>query len=258
MGYRASGSGTISFGMVSIPVRMFTAQAAKSVKFSQLTPAGNKTKQKLVDSVTNQPVERAALSKGYEIAKGQYVAFSAAEIKSLDVESDKILDIKEFVDIATVDLVAVNKTYYLAPDKGGDKGFSLLATVLRAKKKAAVAQWCNRGKEHLVLIRPQSRGLLMHVMYYADEVRSYDDVEFCREVNVSETEVDLAGQLVGMLDNGPYDPNKYSDSYRARVEAAIELKKAGKEVVVQAGQAAAPVGDILKALEASLGTGKKE
>lgn len=253
MGMRASGSGTISFGMVSIPVKMYTAQSSKSVSFNQLTPAGNRTKQFLRDAVTGDEVERADLLKGYEFAKGQYVSFTPAEIKALEVESDKILDIKEFVDLASVDLLAVEKTYYLAPDKGGDKGFSLLARVLKEQDKAAVAQWCVRGKEHLVLLRAYRGGLVLHQMYYADEVRDYDDVEFAREVVVSDVEVDLAGKLVGMLDSGAFDPSQYEDSFRARVEQAVELKMAGQEVVAPASSAAAPVGDLLKALEASLG-----
>ncbi len=252
MGMRASGSGTISFGMVSIPIKMYTAQSSKAVKFNQLTPAGNRTKQKLVDSETGEEVERSELLKGFEVAKGQYVSFTQAEIKSLAVESDKVLDIKEFVDMATVDLLAVEKTYFLAPDKGGDKGFSLLARVLKHECKAAVAQWCSRGKEHLVLVRAYRNGLVMHQMYYADEVRDYADVDFAREVEVSEVEVELAGKLVGMLDTGAFDPSKYTDSYRGRVEAAVELKMAGQEVTVPASAAKPPVGDLLKALEASL------
>jgi len=253
MGMRASGSGTISFGMVSIPVKMYTAQSSKSVKFKQLTPGGNTSKQQLLDSVTLEPVERGDLLKGYEVAKGQYVQFTQAEIKSLEVESDKVLDIKEFVDMATVDLLAVEKTYYLSPDKGGDKGFSLLSRVLKEQGKAAVAQWCSRGKEHLVLVRAYQGGMIMHVMYYADEVRSYEHVDFAREVIVSDVEIDLAGKLVGMLDSGAFDPSQYTDSYRARVEAAVELKMAGQEVVAPASSAAPAVGDLLKALEASLG-----
>lgn len=252
MGMRASGSGTISFGMVSIPVKMYTAQSSKSVSFNQLTPAGNRTKQKLVDAVTNEEVERKDLLKGYEFAKGQYVSFTSEEIKALSVESDKILDIKEFVDMTTVDLLAVEKTYFLAPDKGGDKGFSLLARVLKTEGKAAVAQWCARGKEHLVLLRAYRGGLVLHQMYYADEVRNYDDVEFAREVVVSDVEVDLAGKLVGMLDSGAFDPSKYTDMYRARVEAAVEAKMAGEEVVAPADAAKPPVTDLLKALKASL------
>jgi len=252
MGMRASGSGTISFGMVSIPVKMYTAQSSKAVRFNQLTPAGNRTKQFLRDAVTGDEVERSELLKGFEVAKGQYAKFTPAEIKALEVESDKILDIKEFVDLASVDLLAVEKTYYLAPDKGGDKGFSLLSRVLKDQDKAAVAQWCVRGKEHLVLLRAYRGGLVLHQMYYADEVRDYDDVDFAREVVVSDVEVDLAGKLVGMLDSGAFEPAKYEDSYRARIEQAVELKMAGQEVVAPASSAAAPVGDLLKALEASL------
>lgn len=252
MGMRASGSGTISFGMVSIPVKMYTAQSSKSVSFKQLTPAGNPTKQQLLDSVTLEPVERADLRKGYEVAKGQYATFTQAEVKSLEVESDKILDIKEFVDLSSVDLLAVEKTYYLAPDKGGDKGFSLLARVLKTQNRAAVAQWCSRGKEHLVLVRAYRGGMVLHVMYYADEVRDYDDVDFAREVVVSDVEVDLAEKLVGMLDSGAFDSSRYGDSYRARVEAAVEAKMAGENVITPAGATKPPVTDLLKALKASL------
>lgn len=252
MGMRASGSGTISFGMVSIPVKMYSAQSSKSVKFCQLTPAGNRVKQFLRDAETAKEVERKDVAKGYEVAKGQYVSFTAAEIKSLEVESDKVLDIKEFVDMSSVDLLAVEKTYFLSPDKGGAKGFSLLSRVLKSEAKAAVAQWCSRGKEHLVLVRAYRGGMVMHVMYYADEVRDYADVEFARDVVASDVEVDLASKLVSMLDSGGFDASQYSDSYRERVEGAVELKMAGQEVTTPASSAKPAVGDLLKALEASL------
>lgn len=255
MGMRASGSGTLSFGMVSIPVKMYTAQSAKSVSFNQITPSGNRVKQVLRDAVTGDEVGRDALLKGFEFAKGQFVTFTADELKALEVASDKVLEIVEFVDLASVDLLQVEKTYYLSPDKGGDKGFSLLARVLKAQNRAAVAQWCVRGKQHLVLIRSYRGGLVLHQMYYADEVRDYGDVEFAREVVVQDVEVDLAGKLVEMLDAGAFDPSKYADTYRERVETAVQAKVSGEEVQIPESTGVAPVGDLLKALEASLAAG---
>jgi DNA end-binding protein Ku len=241
--------------MVSIPVKMYTAQASKSIKFNQLTPEGNRVKQFLRDSVTETEVSRASLVKGYEFAKGQFVTFTAEELKGLEVASDKVLDIKEFVDMGSIDLLQVEKTYFLAPDKGGDKGFSLLARVLKAQERAAVAQWCVRGKEHLVVVRPYRGGLVLHQMYYADEVRDYADVEFAREVVVQDVEVDLASKLVSMLDSGSFDATQYEDTYRARIETAVEAKVNGEEIQAPTSTGAAPVGDLLKALEASLASG---
>lgn len=255
MGMRASGSGTLSFGLVSIPIKMYTAQSAQTVSFNQITPAGNRVKQVLKDAVTGDEVGRDALLKGYEFAKGQFVTFTNDELKALEVASDKVLEIVEFVDMASVDLLQVEKTYYLSPDKGGDKGFSLLARVLKAQNRAAVAQWCIRGKQHLVLVRPYRGGLVMHQMYYSDEVRDYADVEFAREVVVQDVEVDLAGKLVQMLDVGAFDPSKFSDTYRERVETAVQAKVNGEEVSIPESTGVAPVGDLLKALEASLAAG---
>jgi DNA end-binding protein Ku len=240
--------------MVAIPVKMYVAQSSQSVSFNQITPAGNRVNQQIVDSVTREVVDRDKLLKGYEVAKGQYVTFTAEELKALEVESDKVLDIKEFVDMGSVDPLAVEKTYFLSPDKGGDKGFSLLSRVLKAQNKAAVAQWHVRGKEHLVLIRPYRGGMVLHVMYYADEVRDYAEVEFARDVVVSDLEVDLAGKLVEMLDTGAFDPSQYKDSYKARVEAAVAAKQAGQQVTMPTPDSKLAVGDLLKALEASLGT----
>src|SRR5436309_8388458 len=168
------GSGTISFGLVSIPIRMFSAAASGGVSFNQIHPkCGGRIRQQLICPTCNEVVERTALVKGYEFAKDQYVQFTEEELKSLEGEASKMIDIEEFVPLAKVDPVYFEKAYYLGPDKGGEKAYRLLTDAMAKSGRVAVATFVMRGKENLVLIRPSSDGLMLHTMFFSDEVRSF-------------------------------------------------------------------------------------
>lgn len=251
MAARSINSGVITFGLVSIPVKVYTAASPEAVSFNMITPGGNRAKQHYTDAVTGDKVEQKDCAKGYEVAKDQYVVFSTDEIKALEVEKDKCMDIKEFVDADSLDLAAVEKSYYLGPDKGGDKGYRLLSETMKAMGKVAVAQWAARGKEQLIVIRPYKDGLILHQMFYANEVRDFEEVG-CAKLQISDAERNMAGMLVTALSTGAFEPAKYEDGYVKRVQAAIERKVAGIPTPAAAPVAAAPIIDLLAALKASI------
>ena len=172
------GSGTISFGLVSIPIRMYTAASSESLAFNQIHPkCGGRVRQQLICPTCNEVVERSALVKGYEFAKDQYVQFTEEELKALEGEASKMIDIAEFVPLAQVDPIYFEKTYYLGPDKGGEKAYRLLSDAMKKAGRVALAKFVMRGKENLVLIRPAKGGLMLHTMYFADEIRDFGEVD---------------------------------------------------------------------------------
>src|SRR5689334_7720092 len=187
------GSGTISFGLVSIPVRMFTAASSESVSFNQLHPkCGGRIKQQLLCPTCNEVVERSGLVKGYEFAKDQYVQFTEDELRALEGEASRMIDIAEFIPLSEVDPIYFEKTYYLGPDKGGEKAYRLLADAMTQSQKVALAKFVMRGKENLVLIRPAQKGLMLHTMYFADEVRDFGEVDKVDDAKIKPGELDLA------------------------------------------------------------------
>src|SRR6266436_7691663 len=168
------GSGTISFGLVSIPIRMYSAASSEGVSFNQLhQKCGGRVKQQLICPTCNEVVERSSLVKGYEFAKDQYVQFTDEELKALEGEASKMIDIAEFVPLDQVDPIYFEKTYYLGPDKGGDRAYRLLADAMKSAGRVALARFVMRGKENLVLIRASQDGLMLHTMYSADEIRDF-------------------------------------------------------------------------------------
>src|SRR5690606_38983322 len=175
---RAISSGTISFGLVSIPVKLFTATSSQQVRFNMLhAETKSRVKQQYILPGSGEVVDRKSLVKGYEYARGQFVVFSEEDLQKLEAEKSSSIDIVEFVPLDSVDLVQVEKTYYLGPDKGGDKAYRLLSESMRETGKVAVGRWAARGKEQLVLIRPYRDGLILHQMFYANEVRAFDEVD---------------------------------------------------------------------------------
>jgi DNA end-binding protein Ku len=227
-GMRSTGSATITFCLINIPVKLYTpVSASEGVKFNQLTPKGNRVRQKTFDAVSGEEVAYDQLDKGYEVAKDEFIRITKDELKALDAECEsKTVDISEFVDAKTVDALFVEKSYYLGPDKGAEKGYALLAESMTEQGKVAVAQWNARGKEHLVTIRPYRGGLVMQQMYYANEVRSFDEVKPTATKPVSDAERNMANQLITTLSTAAFDPSKFKDSWTERVKAAIEEKKA--------------------------------
>lgn len=247
---RSTASGTISFGLVSIPVKFYTACQAQGARFNQLTENNKRVKQFYKEEGTDKEVDRRTLRKGYEHKKNQFVVFTQAEIKALEESVKGTIEIKEFVPASTVDLLQVEKSYYLGPDKGGDKPYNLLAVAMKKTNRYAVAQWSNRGKTHLVVIRPYQDGLCIHQMFYANEVREFDSN--CAKLGVSDAEVDMACQLISACAKSEYDVSKYEDTYTKKVEQAVAQKLDGKEVVVQNETKQADVCDLMEALKASL------
>ena len=250
-----TGSGTISFGLVSIPIKMFTAASSAGVSFNQIHPkCGGRIRQQLICPTCNEVVDRTALVKGYEFAKDQYVQFTEDELKALEGEASKMIDIAEFVPLADVDPIYFEKTYYLGPDKGGEKAYRLLADAMLKSGRVALAQFVMRGKENLVLIRPSKNGLMLHTMYFADEIRDFGEVDKGEDAKVKPGELDLAERLVKELSSDSFKPEKYNDDYRERVLGVVEQKVEGKEVTSIAPQAQrAQVIDLMDALKQSLG-----
>jgi len=254
---RATTSGTLTFGLVSVPVKFYTACSDESIGFKMITPKGNKIKQQIVDAVTGEVVTREECLKGYEHAKDQFVTFTADEVKALEADKTDLIDIIEFVPLASLNLTAVEKSYYLGPDKGGDKGYTLLSQALDTEDKVAVGKWAARGKEQLVFIRSYQGGLILHQMYYANEVRSFDEVrDTVAKLSLDKREQDLAKQLVAQLSSDEFDSGKYRDEFSTRVYEAAQKKLAGGEVTIQPAAKRATIVDMAEALAKSLDAAK--
>jgi DNA end-binding protein Ku len=255
---RAIASLTISFGLVAIPVKLYSATiSSERISFNLLRQKdGSRVKQQYVAVNDGALVERSEMTKGYEFAKGQYVMFSPEELKALEDTTTHTIDITQFVPLESVDPVYFAGTYYLAPDKGGAKPYSLLATALKKAKQCAVGRWISRGKEHIVILRPMDEGLALHQLHFKAEVRSIKDLGV-EAAPVSEAELKLANQLIEQLAAKRFDPNEYVDEHRARVEAAIQRKVEGKEVTfaeppVPNAAGGSNVVDLMEILKASL------
>jgi DNA end-binding protein Ku len=248
------GSGTISFGLVSIPVKLYTAASSKSVSFNQLhAKCGSRIKQQLFCPTCNEVVDRSALARGYEFSKDQYVRLTDEELKSLEQEASKTIDIAEFVPLPKVDPIYFEKTYYLGPDKGGEKAYRLLAEAMAKTDRVAVAKFIMRGKESLVVIRPAQGGLMLHTMYFSDEIRNFDEIDKGQSAKVKDGELQLAVHLIDELSADEFKPEQYEDEYRLRVLDLVNLKVEGKEITAAAPLAQrAQVIDLMEALKESL------
>ncbi len=253
MAARSIGSGTISFGLVSIPIRLFTATSPKSVSFNMLhKTCGGRLKQQLFCPVDNQVVERSDVTKGFEYARDSYVKFTDDELKALEAERTDTLELVEFVPATTVDFLFIERTYYLGPDKGGERAYRLLSESLERAGRLAVGRFSTRGKDNLVLVRPYKKGLILHECYYADEVRSFDEVETGGAFEFKDIELDLADKLIAQLDKPAFQPENFRDTYGDRVRAAVEKKIAGEEVVTTPEAPKAQIIDLLEALKRSV------
>lgn len=250
------GSGTLSFGLVSIPVKMFTAASSESLSFNLLhEKCGGRIKQQQICPTCNEVLDRSSLVKGYEFAKEQYVRFTEEELKKLETDSSRMIEIAEFVPLEKVDPIYFEKTYYLGPDKGGDKAYRLLTDAMLKVDRVALAKFVMRGKETLVLIRATQDGLMLHTMYYADEVRNFGEIDKGKEASVRPGELDLALRLIDELSNTEFKPEQYHDDYREKVLQVIESKVEGKEITSAAPQAQqTQVIDLMEALKQSLET----
>jgi DNA end-binding protein Ku len=248
---RSIASLTISFGLVAIPVKLYSATvSSERISFNLLRQKdGSRVKQQYVAVNDGKLVERSEMVKGYEFAKDQYVMFSPEELKALEDTTSHAIDIGQFVPLDSVDPLYFDGTYYLAPDKGGAKPYTLLATALRKARQCAVGRWISRGKEHIVVIRPIEDGLAMHQLHFKAEVRDLKDLGI-EAAPVSEPELKLANQLIEHLAAKRFDPNEYADEHRARVQAAIQKKVEGQEVSIAEGPVAAKGGNVIDLMEA--------
>jgi DNA end-binding protein Ku len=254
MAARSIASLTISFGLVSIPVKLFSAtEASKAISFNLLHKAcGSRLKQQYFCVKEDVPVGREDMVKGYEFTKDQYVVFSPEELKALEEAGSHAADITEFVPIGSVDPIFFDKAYYLAPDKGGAKPYALLARALRESGRCALGRWAARGKQYIVMIRPVEDGLVMQQLLYAAEVRSIKDIEIPK-TEVRDAELKLAQQLIEQQAAERFDAGAYTDEVRGRIQAAIDKKVQGQEITLaEAPEPGAQVIDLMEALRASL------
>jgi DNA end-binding protein Ku len=248
---RSIASLTISFGLVAIPVKLYSATvSSERLSFNLLRQSdGSRVKQQYIAVNDGKLVERSEMVKGYEFAKDQYVMFSAEELKALEDATTHAIDIGQFVPLESVDPVYFDGTYYLAPDKGGAKPYNLLASALRKTHQAAVGRWISRGKEHIIVIRAMESGLAMHQLHFKAEVRDLKDLGV-ESAPISEPELKLAQQLIDHLAQKRFDPNEFSDEHKSRVEAAIQKKVEGKEIAIAEGPVAAKGGNVIDLMEA--------
>jgi DNA end-binding protein Ku len=255
MALRSIASLTVSFGLVAIPVKLYSAtRSTGSIHFNLLHKKdGSRLKQQYVCQKEGVVVERDEIVKGYEFAKDQYVMFTPEEIKALEEAGTKSVDVQEFVPLASVDPVYFNATYYLAPDKGGAKPYTLFATDLRESQRCAVGRWATRGREYVVILRPVGNALVLHQLHFAPEVVPLSDLEV-EDMKVRDAELKLAQQLIDQQTTERFDPTAYTDEVKARIEAAIQKKVEGEQITLAAPQVAAEgnVVDLMEALRASL------
>ena len=253
---RSIWSGAISFGLVNVPVKVYSAVSPKTVRFHQLNEkTGNRIQQKRVDSGTGEEVAYDDLIKGYELTKDRYVVIDPRELEAIAPEKTRAIDIEDFVDLDDIDPVYYDHPYWLAPDKGASKAYALLVQAMKESGKVAIALVVLRNKEHLVALRPSGDALMMETMVFHDEVVSsdnLDELDTAREQEANDREVKMAMQLIDSLSTG-FEPERYRDEYRDKVLDLIERKAEGQEIAVQPeAPEPAKVPDLMAALEASL------
>lgn len=254
MAARPTGSATISFGLVSIPVKLYSAaESAATIRFNQIDRRdGSRVKQQLVNAQSGELVPKDEIVKGYEFAKGQYVLFDPEELKALEIAATYMVEIDEFVPDGAVDRMYYNKGYYLGPDKGGARAYKLLAEALRETGRVAIGRYAARGRQHLVMVRPKDDGLMLEQLHYADEIRSFSDVPR-DDAEVKTNELELAKQVIEQGASEEFDATKYTDEVREQMMAMIERKVQGEDISTAPAEAPEhKVVDIMEALKKSL------
>ncbi len=255
MAARSIGSVTISFGLVAIPVKLYSAtQSANAISFNLLHKGcGSRLKQQYLCLKEGTVVERDDMVKGYEFAKDQYVTFEPQEIKAMEEAGTHAIEIAEFVPIESIDPVYFDRTYYLAPDKGGAKPYALLTEALRQAKRCAVGRWAARGKAYIVMLRPVGDMLAMQQLHFAADVRPASEIEIPKQ-EVKPAELTLAQKLIDQQAADSFDAAAYTDELRARIQAAVEKKVAGQQISVAdfPAEGGGKVIDLMEALRASL------
>ncbi len=250
---RSIGTGTLSFGMVSIPIRMYSAaESASAVSFNLLhAKCSTRLKQQYVCPKDNEIVPRDQMVKGYEFSKDQYVTFTTDELKAMEQATERAIEITEFIPASAVDPVFFDRATYLGPDAGADKAYRLLNEAMKVTGRVALAKWAARGKQYLVMIRPSGNGLVLQQLLYADEVRPISEVPI-GDAEVKEGELKLATQLVQQIAQDEFHPESYEDDVRKRYQEAIQRKVEGQEITAAPEQPKAQIIDLMEALKASL------
>lgn len=253
---RSIASLSLSFGLVSIPVRLYSAtESSSEVRFNLLAPDGSRVKQQYVSESTGKIVERASMQKGYQFERDKYVVFTGDELKALEEGASHVVEIVSFVPEKSVDPVFYDKAYFIAPDKRGAKPYNLLQQALSKTGRCALAKWSYKGRTRIVQIRPADDGMVFQQLLFADEVRSLNDLNI-EHVAVSESELKLAVQIIEQGAEDNYDPSAYEDEEKKRILAAIDQKIEGRQIVAPEAQESADTGeviDLMEALRASLG-----
>lgn len=260
MAARPTWSGTVSFALLAIPVKLYTATRSKDISFNQIEKStGGRIKQKRVSATTGEELTADDIVKGYDLGGDRYVTIDPDELEALaptDRNNEKTIQILDFVDLNEIDPVYFEKAYYLAPDKGGSRPYALLARAMRETDKVAIAKVVLRQKEYLTAIRPVGDLLCMETMFFADEVVDPADIDgLDHKVEIAEKELDMAKMLVETA-SGPFEASKYKDEYREKVLAMIEAKAAGQTYELPKAEEAPKVVDLMAALEASLAAAK--
>src|SRR5438067_2447367 len=258
MALRPLRNATITFGLVSIPVRFYSATKSEDIHFNLLHEScGTRVNRKWWCPYHEKIVPSEELIRGYAISKNKYVTFTDEEIETLETDDNRSLDITEFVDLSQIDPVFFEKAYFLGPAPGGGKTYHLLSTAMKDQNKVGVARWVASGKEHVVVLRPYEDGLILHTMYYADEVRDFSAID-TEKAPVREKEVQLAEMLINELTEKKFNPLQYKDEYRERLLDRIRAKAQGKAIVAEEREEekAGEVIDIMEALRRSLEGGR--
>ncbi len=262
MAARPTWTGTISFALLSVPVKLYTAQRSKDISFNQLEKStGARIKQKRVSSVTGEEVSGEDIVKGYDLGGDRYVVIEAEELEGLaprNANNDRTLQILEFVDLDDIDPVYFEKAYYIAPDKGGARPYALLVKAMAETRKVAIAKVVLRTKEYLVVIRPLGDLLCMETLLYADEVVDPSEIDGLPDgsIEIADKELAMAKMLVETSASDHFDASRYRDEYREKVQALIEAKSMGTVYELPAPSEAPKVVDLMAALEASLAAAK--
>ncbi|MGZ8867873.1 MAG: non-homologous end joining protein Ku [Thermoanaerobaculia bacterium] len=254
---RAFASGQIAFGLVSIPVKLFSAaEATERISFNMLhKDCGSRVQQQLFCPKDERNLDRTEIAKGYEFSKGQYVLFSEEELKAMEEKATQQIDIAEFLPSTEIDPIYFSKAFYLAPDKGGDRAYTLLSKALQETNRWALAKYAARGKGYLVVIRPLGKGLVMQQLYYPNEIRSMEDLDL-GEATIKDNELKMAIQLAEMGAADEFHPENYRDEVRERIRGLIQKKIEGEEIIgALTEEPKAQVIDLMEALRASLGSG---
>src|SRR6516164_5183001 len=248
--------GHLTFGLVSFPIRLFSAARGETISFNLLHKEDHsRIKQMIYCQTEDQPIERSEIVKGYEYEKDHYVVVDEEDIKKVAPKTAKVMEILEFVKADEVDPIFLESSYYIAPEEGGEKPYALLFQALRESKFYALAKVAMHNREHIIILRPGAKGILSHTMYYQDEIRQVE--EFRTDTSlVKDKELDMAKMLISSLE-AEFEPQKYHDEYRDNLQRMIEAKIEGKKVVATPAAQVAPVIDIMEALKKSLAEKRK-